>query len=787
MASHTKTHFKETSFTMGDMLIWASVVVISYVAVIFSLSATHFFGHTLKPGSIAPFDLTASQKVQVVDEAKTREASQQIRQRTLPVFTHSSARDDEMLEKLRQRVQIVKQEMAHPGSVKALESQEEDSIKTLAQSLRPADTDAWARDLEHAARRFLSSATIYPGSHHERLAKNFSEFLPDTWGASVKAASSQLVVRNVLDSNIVIDEQATQAKIDKALAEAKPVTKEIEGGTVIVRRGQPITDDQYELLKKLGLTRVQDWSTIVGIAVSLLAAFGLFAVYLHTFEHKWFYSPSAIGLMATVCVVTCGITTFAGQQYPQFIPLPAAALVLSVIFGRRLSLILTILLIIFLSLSDLIEGPHLAALTAASAMALSNKINKRKDLMVAGFLIGLVQAIGYFTAVILGHMPDTPTNFGMELTLQVLGGLSSAIVAMGSLPFLESLFGMLTPFRIAELTAADHPLLRQLEENAPGTYQHSLAVANLAEAGARSIGANVNLVRAGAIYHDIGKMVTPRFFIENQLGDKNPHDFIPPEESRARVLAHVTNGIELAQKYGLPEQVQAFIPEHQGTTIMAYFYHKACMRDGKDKVKEMDYRYPGPKPSSKESAIVMLADVSEAVTHSMRDPSQEEVEQAMANVFKARWDDGQFADSGLTHEELDKVRKAFVRVWRTLHHDRLKYPSTTTGRMPVPPPAPPAPDRQATSGGQRISGGQTAISGGQTAISGGQKAATDPQKPTDSGEKTSPDTPSSTAESPQAVPNPATSQSDSNGAQSQTASNAEIIEGLVVPPDGCCG
>src|SRR5262249_42874075 len=153
-----------------------------------------------------------------------------------------------------------------------------------------------------------------------------------------------------------------------------------------------------------------------------------------------------------------------------------------------------------------IEGPHLIALAAASAMALANKINKRRDLMVAGFLIGLVQAIGYFSAVILGKMPDTPINFGSELALQVLGGLSSAIVAMGSLPFLESLFGMLTPFRIAELTAADHPLLRQLEENAPGTYQHSLAVANLAEAGARAINGNVNLVRAGAIYHDIGKM-----------------------------------------------------------------------------------------------------------------------------------------------------------------------------------------------------------------------------------------------------------------------------------------
>ena len=192
-------------------------------------------------------------------------------------------------------------------------------------------------------------------------------------------------------------------------------------------------------------------------------------------------------------------------------------------------------------------------------------------------------------------------------------------------------------------------------------------------------------MHTGAMYHDIGKMVTPRYFIENQLGDKNPHDFIPPEESRAKVLAHVTNGIALAQKYGLPKAIQAFIPEHQGTTIMAYFYHKACVRDGSDNVNQSDYRYPGPKPQTRESAIVMLADVSEAVTHSMKEPTMDEVESVMSNVFKARWDDGQFNECDLTSEELEKVKKGFVRVWRTLHHDRLKYPATTTGKMPVVP------------------------------------------------------------------------------------------------------
>jgi hypothetical protein len=222
-------------------------------------------------------------------------------------------------------------------------------------------------------------------------------------------------------------------------------------------------------------------------------------------------------------------------------------------------------------------------------------------------------------------------------------------------------------------------------------------VANLAEAGAKAIGADINLVRAGAMYHDIGKMVTPRYFIENQLGDKNPHDEIPPEDSRARVLAHVTNGLALAHRHGLPKKIQDFIPEHQGTTIMAYFYHKACLRDGVQNVNDNDYRYPGPKPQSKETAIVMLADVSEAVTHSLRDPSQQDVETAIGNVFQARWDDGQFSESELSSDELEKVKQAFARVWRTLHHERLKYPATTTGRMPVPPTYPQAEGSQQSS------------------------------------------------------------------------------------------
>ena len=249
----------------------------------------------------------------------------------------------------------------------------------------------------------------------------------------------------------------------------------------------------------------------------------------------------------------------------------------------------------------------------------------------------MLQSFGFLAALAVAQTQLTASELGSHIGMEFLGGIASSIVAIGILPFLENIFGLVTPFRLAELTDADQPLLRRLEENAPGTYQHSLAVANLAESGARAIGGDVNLVRAGAYYHDVGKMVRPKFFIENQLGAANPHESMTPEQSRERVLAHVTDGLDLAKEYALPKAVQDFIPMHQGTSLMAFFYHKACMRAAFDNVDAMFYRYPGPKPQSKETSIVMLADVSEAVTHSMKDPTQEEVEAAISKVFQNRW------------------------------------------------------------------------------------------------------------------------------------------------------
>lgn len=768
-SSHNQTIPKNTPSTVFTVVGWAIVVVLSYLMLLMILCGPHFFGHTIKPGDTAEYDLVAPRKSHIVDleqtaRAKERASSevvavmrrdpeksklilaeiekvldqlQGLQAETSSLLTPLAALPSDLLCRLldlpANRWQLLKASTPDPADRElktALETcliaaasrsrngqggkQQKkvnitddlgsmlaaiDALRTKIQSA-PEDKQErlflasqlnfldYRTTVKRCSEKFVNRIGLYPYDSPDEWKIELYEFLPDNWDDHRRKATA-LVVGAVLSPNVSVDRQETDKRKAEAIARVEPSLTEIEVGQQIVKHGQPITKENIESLKAVGITELRNPGLAALLAVLLCASFGFIGIFLHQYAPKLFFSPSSLAMMSTVTIVVCLVAALPiGADVPQLIPLPAATLILSLTYGKRVSALLALLISIFLSVSGLLTGPYLAALVSAASVALMIKVKRRKDLMMTGFLIGFMQAAGYLIAVVAGLNESTPVNLGLELPLQVAGGLFSSVLAIGTLPFLESIFGILTPYRIVELSEPDQPLMRQLEENAPGTYQHSLAVANLAEGGARAIGADVNLVHTGAMYHDIGKMVTPRYFIENQLGDKNPHDYIPPEESRAKVLAHVTNGLALAQKYGLPGAIQAFIPEHQGTTIMAYFYHKACLRDGVDNVDQMEYRYPGPKPQTKESAIVMLADVSEAVTHSMKDPSHQEVEETIAKVFKARWDDQQFSESGLTFEELEKVKQGFLRVWRTLHHDRLKYPSTTTGRMAVPPEKP---------------------------------------------------------------------------------------------------
>jgi hypothetical protein len=265
-------------------------------------------------------------------------------------------------------------------------------------------------------------------------------------------------------------------------------------------------------------------------------------------------------------------------------------------------------------------------------------------------------------------------------TLQIAGAsVANAVLAMsltlGGFFLFSNLLNITTSLQLLELGRPTHPLLRELLLKAPGTYHHSLMVGNLAEQAAQAVGADPLLARVGAYYHDIGKMQRPYFFAENQTDGENPHDRLDPETSAQIITSHVKDGLQLARKYGLPQEIQDFIPQHHGTSISSYFFHQACERNGDtQETSEERFRYQGPRPHSREAAILMLADETEAASRANRPRSVEEIEELVDTLIRTRVEDGQLDNSDLTLRDLQKIKETFVTILQGIYHPRIKYP-----------------------------------------------------------------------------------------------------------------
>src|SRR5690606_19757299 len=305
------------------------------------------------------------------------------------------------------------------------------------------------------------------------------------------------------------------------------------------------------------------------------------------------------------------------------------------------------------------------------------KVSDRSDLTRAGFVVG---AVTFITMLALGLF--RAERFLVTYSfLGLVNGLISAIGTIGLFPYLESIFGITSSIRLLELSNPNQPLLRKLLMEAPGTYHHSMIVGNLAEAAAEAIGGDSLITRVGAQYHDIGKTKRPYFFIENQYGGENPHDKIAPSLSTLILTSHVKDGVDMAKQYRLPECVIDFIREHHGTTLARYFYHKAVENAKGEPCDENDFRYPGPKPQTRESAVVLLADSVEAAVRTLRQPTPGRIEGLVRKIVKDHLADGQLDESNLTLRDLDKIADAFVKVLTGIYHKRIDYPESVLKEM----------------------------------------------------------------------------------------------------------
>lgn len=507
------------------------------------------------------------------------------------------------------------------------------------------------------------------------LALAYEGIEATTWNPDLKTLGYS-VVEATLSPNLVLDEAAMESLREQRAAEVQPVM--IYKNQKLVDEGEIITQDVYDLLTELNLVN-QDYSdSIVPFMGSLALTLMLFAaavLYFRSSRKKM--KPNEVlmlftsyALMVVILRVTATLETYV------LIPLALFSMLVSILLDSRKAVVLNAVVSV---VGTFIFNGSMSFLlyflvTGTIAALLMPYTEKRNRILVICLVMGLVNFICYWAIGVFVQGGSSPQLL-KEAALTIITGALTVMVAVGSLPLWEAAFEANTPIKLLELVNPNNELLRRLMIEAPGTYHHSLIVANLAETAAYEIGANTTLARVGAYYHDIGKLKFPLYFGENQ-GAENPHDNLMPDVSARMLREHTRFGRELAEAYRLPRTVADIVVQHHGTTLIKYFYVEACKRFGAENVNEADYRYDGPIPQSREAALVMLADTIEAATRSnvKAGKSAEEIGNMMKVLIKDKLDDGQLNDSGLAIHDLETIRRAFLQVFHGMYHDRVQYP-----------------------------------------------------------------------------------------------------------------
>ncbi len=503
------------------------------------------------------------------------------------------------------------------------------------------------------------------------------------------------LVMSDLNPTYLFDAELTRQQRDRVYQDTPPAVLTYDANRVLIPAGDTLTPFQVELLKQERLTydvrlgHVHAWLVRAGVFGSILLIMVGLWVYIFTYNHKVARNPMR-GFALTMLLMGClAGAVFATQAWPSFMlftvtfPTLLAAIILAIVYDQRFALavgaIQSLVVMASMNLSIGIELVVLAGLGIAVSQL--KEVRSSSKLVLVGLWTGL--AMGVTTLVVgVGSRPlDLPgelVRIGWDAIGAVASGLLVGIIVQGVLPFIERLFRVTTAMRLKELNDASHPLLQRLAQEAPGTYQHSLRIADMAEAAADAINGNGLLCRVGAMYHDIGKINKPMYFIENQGGGPNRHNKLSPAMSLLIIVGHVKDGMEMAREYGLPTVLKHFIESHHGTTLVEYFYHAAKRKtEAEDKPgpSEFEFRYPGPKPQTKEAAIMLLCDGMEAAARTLPDPTPVRLEQLVHNIAIKRLMDGQLDESAMTLAELHRVEQAITKTLCAIYHARIQYPA----------------------------------------------------------------------------------------------------------------
>lgn len=714
-----RQRLQTTLFTdVGGSLLIASLSIICIVVI---LTARYLTPGNIIQVDISPRDIYADRLLEIEDKSETRRLQYEARELVAPVYQRSTASERmvsdrmvdllENIESVRDNHRLSNRDKL--GALTALWSERDLPRQDILQRL--LTTPHW-KDLYEAGNSAVKTL-ITRGIRSDELRFNREYLIRDAIHRHANLAIEDenalvAILASKIRPTLIIDEQSTEEARDIAVSHIKPVIEVYNKGDLIVKRSERITDVQRAALMKMGgISGQNGLVAVAGIILLAVCLLGIVWSYIFWFEHRTYFKPAYSGLISSLMIAAVAGLTMMMDLQPQIsielYPIPILSLMLCIFTHPRIAILTTLMILLLSGLALKIPMEDIAALVISSMAGIFMLARKpvpsdRNDLILAGLGVGVAYGWSIMATGFIYDPISEASQWALfyRMGIGVFMGLLTGIFILGALPILESWFKLVTPYTLLELGNHDRPMLRRLQVEAPGTFHHSVMVANLSEAAAEAIGANSILTRVGALYHDIGKMKRPLFFVENQayFGVENPHDKLTPRLSKMVVTAHPRDGVEMGKQIGLPPAILRFMPEHHGTLLAGYFYNRAILEEGEDNVNKAHFRYPGPKPQSKETAIVMLADACESAVRALKNPTLSSVEDRVDKIFRQRVDDGQFNECPLSFQELQTVRDTFVRVLRGIQHNRIEYQQTVLNELSkkaIPEPilhtAPPLP------------------------------------------------------------------------------------------------
>jgi len=497
------------------------------------------------------------------------------------------------------------------------------------------------------------------------------------------------LAKNYLIPNLKFNQKETKKSIKEAVKNVKPVMVKVSKGEKIVGEGEIVDRDAAMKLAELSRHRSTAVTTrTFGFILLVYTLMILIFIYLYKYHSALLISNKNLSLIGVLIIGIIALAKIISiTNLPLYaMPMGAFAILLAVLLSEQIAILVTIILSILIGIliGERIEFILLFTAGGLAAIYTISQARVRGDLIRAGVAVSVAQGI-----IIIGYSLFRQDSF---LQLQrnlfwgsVANGIMSTIIAMGGLPYLERLFNITTNFTLFELSDLNAPLLKNLLLKAPGTYHHSLLVGNIGESAANDVGANSLLIRVGAYYHDIGKMIRPEYFIENQTEfERNHHESLHSTLSVSILRSHIKDGVEIAKRNRLPQTVIDIIQQHHGSSLMAYFYHQAKEKEANDEkgidFEKSEFSYPGPKPQSKEAAIVMLADSAEAASRTLIKPTPTRIERLVKKIIDDKFINGELDECNLTLKDLTKIAQSFTRILTTLFHARVEYPQKEQGR-----------------------------------------------------------------------------------------------------------